>query len=65
VISMADRHVDGDHSKGAALNELSLRRGTDDESDFSSILAFYPCHPERSEVEAFARRLSRAPKSRA
>jgi hypothetical protein len=27
VISMADRHVDGDHSKGAALNELSLRGG--------------------------------------
>jgi hypothetical protein len=36
---MADRHVDGDHSKGAALNELSSRRGTDDEPDFSSILA--------------------------
>ena len=36
MISMA---VDGDHSKGAALDELSLRRGTDDESDFSSILA--------------------------
>jgi hypothetical protein len=25
VMSMTDRHVDGDHSKGAALNELALR----------------------------------------
>ena len=56
MILMTDSHVNRAHSKGAALDESSSRRGTDDESDFSSILvtrasegAALRYHPERSE----------------